>query len=331
MAALKKTALLFAVSLILLYLVIRKVGLAELLASLQQADPFWIAISVLLEPLLILSSVIRWRILIQSQGYPVSLSRLNGLYLIGKFFNNFLPSNVGGDVVRGYELGSYTKDLGAGMASVLVDRFTGFVMLVVMAIASLVISGRYGADLRISMAIIFSVICLLGVLWLALDTRLLKLVAGFEKAPLLKGVIPKLKKLQMNLRAYKDRKAALVQALAASFVFMTLAIANVYASTRAFYDEPVSFLQIAIIVPIVMVVAMIPLSLNGIGLEDWAVVLLFSWLGLPAAAGLSAVFLIRLKSILLAIVGGLIYPLYKSDLVQYLKTNEADRNNANIR
>ena len=42
----------------------------------------------------------RWRVLLTAQGYPAPLRRLTASYLVATFFNNFLPSNVGGDVVR---------------------------------------------------------------------------------------------------------------------------------------------------------------------------------------------------------------------------------------
>jgi glycosyltransferase 2 family protein len=312
MARLKKPALLFGISLVLIYLVIRKVGLNELLLTLQQANPIWIILSLLLEPFLVLASVVRWKILIKSQGYTVSMGRLNGLYLIGKFFNNFLPSNVGGDVVRGYEIGRYTKNLASGMASVLMDRFTGFVMLVIMAIVSFLFYAQVGSDIRITAAILFSVICLLGVLWLILDRRLINRLSQMGQIPLLSAIIPKIMKVHANLYAFKSQKTALSLALFYSMIFMVLAIANVYMSAKAFHSDPIPMLKIAVIVPIIMVVAMIPLSLNGIGLEEWAYVLLFSWLGLPPAVGLSTVLLIRGKSILLALVGGLIYPIYKT-------------------
>ena len=312
MAAIRKQILLIAVSLLLFFLVFRKVGYQELYNTMRQADPFWIIVSICLDPVLLLVGVIRWQVLIKAQGYRVSFPRLNALYLIGKFFNNFLPSTVGGDVVRGYELGSYTKNMGAGMASVVVDRFTGFVMLVLMALVSFFTHQQFNQDLRISAVMLFSVTCLAGALWLILDTRLITKVQFIPKAPFLDKFIPKLKKFHTNLYAFKDQRAALGWAMFYSLLFMILAIANVYASAKAFHSQPISFAGIMVIVPVIMVVSMIPLSLNGIGLEDWAYVLFFSWLGLPASVGLSTVLLIRGKSLLLALLGGAIYPFFKT-------------------
>jgi uncharacterized protein (TIRG00374 family) len=99
----------------LLFMVFRKVGIADLVQTLTQADLRWVAVSFLLSPILIFTGVAKWHILLRSQGFQVSMWRLYALYMVGKFFNNFLPSNVGGDVVRGYELG---KSIDSGSWSV---------------------------------------------------------------------------------------------------------------------------------------------------------------------------------------------------------------------
>lgn len=309
--SIKKPLLLLTVSLLLLFLVLRKVGFRELSATIAQANGWWVFISICLDPLLVFVSVLRWQALIKSQGYRVSLGRLNALYLVGKFFNNFLPSNVGGDVIRGYELNRDTKDLGAAMASVFIDRFIGFVVLVVMALVSFFAAQQFFTDIRFSLVMLFSISGLVGVVWVILDTRLITAAGRWKDLPVLRNYIPKLQKFHANLRAFKNERGALVWAFLWSAVFMVLAIFNVYASARAFHHQPVSFIEIAVVVPVIMVVAMLPLSLNGIGLEEWAYVLLFSWLGLSASVGLSTVFLIRAKSLLLALLGGLLYPVIK--------------------
>jgi glycosyltransferase 2 family protein len=327
MAAIRKQILLIFISLLLFLLVFRKVGYQELYETVRQANLFWIIVSICLDPVLIAVSVLRWQVLIKSQGHRVSFTRLNALYLIGKFFNTFLPSTVGGDVVRGYEIGSYTKDMGGGIASVFIDRFTGFVMLVFMAIASFFAFQQFNQDLRISAVLLLSVVGLVGVVWLILDTRLIAKVNTLPSVPFLDKVIPKLNKFHTHLYAFKDKRAAIGWALLYSLIFMLLAIANVYTSAMAFHPEPISLIGIGLIVPILMIVSMLPISLNGIGIEDWAYVLFFSWLDLPAAVGLSTVLLIRGKSLILALLGGVIYPIFKTSRAPAQGKREIDSPN----
>jgi uncharacterized protein (TIRG00374 family) len=299
-----------ALSVLLLYLVLRKVGLDELLATLKNTDPYWVLISLALEPLLLLASVIKWQILLKTQKMAVSLPRLYGLYMVGRFFNNFLPTTVGGDVVRGYELGNYTKDHARSMASVFVERLTGFIMLILLAIISIFSRLRSVGDIRLSLGLWTAVFGMVAAVWLILDPRPLDLIERWVKLPLLYKYIPKFRKFHAGLMAYRTEKQALALAMLWSFVFMVLAIANVYASALAFY-KPISFLAIAAVTPVILVISMLPLTFNGLGIQEWAFVLLFPWIGLPASVGLSTIVLIRAKSLLVGVLGGLVYPVIK--------------------
>jgi uncharacterized protein (TIRG00374 family) len=305
-----KSVFIIALTILLLYLVVRKVGLSELMNTLRSADPLWVLISVCHTPFIIFTGVIKWKILLKSQKIDIPIWRLYALYLVGSFFNNFLPSNVGGDVVRGFELGNYAKDGVRAMASVFMERFSGFIVLVFMAIFSLVSQFQLMKDARLTLAVGFAAFGLLGVLWVVLDPRPLRLVSGWVRFPILQKYIPKLRKFQESLYAYRTHKRALILSILWSFVFMFLAITNVYSSARAFHQE-ISLVGIAIIVPVILVVAMIPLTVNGLGLQEWGYVTLFSWIGLPGSVGLSAIILIRAKSLFIAAIGGTLYPALK--------------------
>jgi glycosyltransferase 2 family protein len=328
-----RTILIISFSLSLLVLVIGKVGVRELYQTMKNANLYWVVLSICLEPLLIWVSAKRWQILIESQGYRVSLVKLNALYLIGRFFNNFLPSNVGGDVIRGYELSKDTKNLSVALASVFVDRFTGFVMLVFLALIAFITHYKIINDIRFSVILVFSVIILFFILWLVLDKRILSVANRIGNVPLLRDYLPKINKLHANIYDYKGKNKALTLALFWSFLFMVLAILNVYTSARAFHDS-ISLIEIATIVPVIMIVAMVPFTLNGLGLEEWAYVLLFSWFGLPETVGLSTIVMVRSKSLILALFGGLLYPLIrlssKEDILERETQNPPTRPDVNI-
>jgi hypothetical protein len=316
-----RTILIMTVSMILFVLVIRQVGFTDLVDTIRGAEPVWILISLLLAPILILVSVIKWRILLRSQGVKMPVFRLYGLYLVGRYFNYFLPSNVGGDVVRGYELGKYTQNGAQAMASVFMERFTGFVMLVVFAVVSSLTNLELINKAGLTPIIFLSVVVLLVVLWLILDSRPLAMVDSHIKIPLAQNIIHKLQKFHNSLNAYRKKKKTLAIAFFWSFLFMVLAITNVYSSARAFY-QPISWVDISIIVPVILVIAMFPITINGLGIQEWAYVFLFSMIGLPASVGLSTILLIRGKDILLAIIGGLIFPVMKIRNQSNLSQNE---------
>lgn len=299
-----------AFTVILLYLVIRKVGIGELVDTMRQADPLWLVLSLLLSPFLVLVSVIKWQILLRSQGMKVSLGRLYALYLVGHFFNYFLPSNVGGDVVRGYELGNYLRKGAQAMASVFMERYTGFVMLVAFAVVSSLTNLRFLRETGLAPAVLIVVLALLVVLWLILDERPMNLLNRLVRLPLAQAYLRKLNKFHASLNSYRNDRATLVAALGWSMAFMILAILNVYVTALAFH-QPVSPVKISVIVPFILIVSMFPLTINGLGVNEWAYVLLFTWFGMPASLGLSTVLFIRAKNVLFSLVGGVLYPKLK--------------------
>jgi len=302
-----RTLFILAVTAALLYLVLREVGIQELAATLRQADLGWVVLAILISPTLILLSVIKWHILLRSQGDRVPFFYLFKLYYVGYFFNNFLPSTVGGDVVRVYELGNRTKDPAGALASVFMERLTGFVILLVLAVLALLGNLSLIQDTTLTMAVLAVVVMFVGLLWVIFDGRLLNFIERLIPLPLLKKYTTKFRKFQTSLYAYKDRRRVLVTVFAWSVVYHLLSILNIYVCARAFYpDTPL--LGIAIIAPILNVVGMLPLSFNGVGVQEWAFVLLFKWLNLPPSVGLSAIFLIRAKTLIIVVMGGLFYP-----------------------
>jgi uncharacterized protein (TIRG00374 family) len=307
---------------ILLYLVVNKVGLGELYNTLKGADPLWIAISIGLSPFLILVSVLKWQILLKSQGIEVPIKRLYALYLVGRFFNYFLPSNVGGDVVRGYELGKYTHKGAQAMASVFMERFTGFVMLVVFAIAASLTHLDILRQTGLAPAVGLAVLLLIGMLWLVLDSRPLDLFARVVKFRIAQKFIEKLRKFHSSVNAYRQHRKTLAIALFWSLIFMILAILNVYTSAMAF-QKPVSLAEVSVITPVILCVAMIPITVNGLGIQEWAYVLLFSWVGMPASLGLSTILFIRAKDVFMAVIGGLLYPVISAGGERELRQENA--------
>jgi len=113
-----------------------KIGLGETLTVLRQADLRYLLAAFLLFVLSLVIRAYRWLVLIRSLDPKVSFGRLLHLYFVGQFFNTFLPSTFGGDVVRALELTEDTNT-SAAIGTVLLDRMTGLLVLFVMGLAAL--------------------------------------------------------------------------------------------------------------------------------------------------------------------------------------------------
>jgi uncharacterized membrane protein YbhN (UPF0104 family) len=113
-----------------------KIGLGETLAALRHADlRYWMAAFLLFLVSLVIRAY-RWLVLIRGLNLGVPFGHLLRLYFVGVFFNAFLPSSFGGDVVRALEL-TQDADSSAAVGTVLLDRMTGLLVLFVMGLAML--------------------------------------------------------------------------------------------------------------------------------------------------------------------------------------------------
>jgi len=293
------------ITVLLMLLVISSVGVDELIAALKNANLLFIGLAFIWAQFLNLPGIFKVQGLLRAQGHRVPFFFLFRIYHIGVFFNHFLPSNVGGDFVRTYEIGKYTDDPATSLAAVFVERLTGFIVLVVFAVIALLTHLGLIENTLLTLALLAVICGLIMVVWLAVDTRLIRLFERILPKPLHK-YLAKFGKFQTSLYRYRDQPQALRTAFLWSLAFNAGAIVYSWLAALAFH-QPISLLDMAVVIPLTMVVAIVPLSFNGIGLQEWAFVLLFPLIGVPASVGLSAMLTIRLISLITALVGGLFY------------------------
>src|SRR6266478_8697340 len=115
---------------------------AQMAEALRNAHFSWVAFGILAYVVVEIAAAFRWHVLLKVQGIHLSFLRLSGLFLIGMFYNQFLPGGTGGDIIKSYYLLKETPDKKAGaLLAVVFDRFIGLVALVV--ITATLIGLRY--------------------------------------------------------------------------------------------------------------------------------------------------------------------------------------------
>src|SRR5438876_1251471 len=115
---------------------------AQMGEALRHAHYSWVVLGILAYIIVEIAAAFRWHVLLKVQGIHLSFWRLSGLFLIGMFYNQFLPGGTGGDIMKSYYLLKETPDKKAGaLLAVVFDRFIGLVALV--AITGTLIGLRY--------------------------------------------------------------------------------------------------------------------------------------------------------------------------------------------
>ena len=130
------TWLKIGITVIGLWVVLTKFDLNLMRQTLTQARLGWVLVAFLLVIGSLVVRAYRWWLLLQGLGATIKLKRLVALYFVGNFYNAFLPSGFGGDVVRVVEV-AQEVDAGVAAGTVLVDRLTGLLVLFALALLSL--------------------------------------------------------------------------------------------------------------------------------------------------------------------------------------------------
>jgi uncharacterized protein (TIRG00374 family) len=233
-----------------------------------------------------LISTVRWRLLLHAEGIHLSLTRLALVYFQGAFFNLFLPTLIGGDVVRGVSIYRLTGGHPASLASILVDRLTGFAALLGIALVALAASSAQIPDPQVAGMVLGMAVLFVGLVGILMNARLKHCVTRALRLVGLDRFEVKIEALVDAVHRYRTHRRALVQALAYSVLLQALIIVT-YALVGRGMGVPVPIAYFFLYVPLITVLAMLPVSVAGLGVREGSVVYFFGRLGVDPAAALS--------------------------------------------
>ncbi|MDQ7029976.1 MAG: lysylphosphatidylglycerol synthase transmembrane domain-containing protein [Ardenticatenia bacterium] len=124
------------ISLALIAWLFRRIEVRDVVTMVRGAHPVLLGLATVAYVGAILSNALKWGVLLRAQNVHVPWRVVVEYTFVGVFFNNFLPANVGGDVMRGYGLAKYIRRRADAAVSVVVDRLIGLMALTSMAIVS---------------------------------------------------------------------------------------------------------------------------------------------------------------------------------------------------
>jgi uncharacterized membrane protein YbhN (UPF0104 family) len=232
----------------------------------------------------VLASTWRWRLLLDAQHVRVPSRSLLASYLVAGFFNNFLPSNIGGDVVRVTDTARVAGSKTLAAMVVLVDRGIGLLGLVLVAAigATMATSARGDGAAPIWPSWLWAgfflatAAALPAVLAPARVTRLLRPLSVLNPV----WVGERIDTLTHALAKFRDQPAALASCFAGAVVVQALLVLFYLAVVQAL-RMPIGVWDLSVIVPVSFLVQMLPVSMNGFGVREAAFSFYLTRLGLP--------------------------------------------------
>jgi uncharacterized membrane protein YbhN (UPF0104 family) len=259
-----------SVSIILLVVLFSKVDMVQLWQTARLASVPWLVVAIAVFGASTIGAVWRWNLLLKTQHLQIRFSSLLGTLLVATYFNNFLPSNIGGDVIRIRDTGRHANSKTLAATVVLMDRILGLVALVFVAALGATAVGR----LHHVAAPIWPVWLWAGfVAGAAATTPAVFAPAAFGKLlrPLTvfhpEWVGGRITTLTAALARFGAAPAALGKAFLGA-IFVQVALVLFYFAVAYALHLDIAFWDLAVVIPMSFVVQLLPVSVGGFGVRE---------------------------------------------------------------
>lgn len=254
------------VSLALLVLVLREMGIENTAQALRNADVFWIVMVLVLMLVEGLHGTYKWLILLRHTDKGIRFWPLFKIIYVSGFVGMFVPGGIGIELVRMYGLAKHTSDLAMSFTSILMDRVLGLTGLVLVVLAGVLMQGRSeipGIEWWTGGALL---LILAG--WIAImNPWFRRLTDWMLSAPILAMLRDKQNKIYASLDTYRGRPGLLAWGMVQSLIFNVLRILVVWVGAMAVgIDVPLN--AYFIVVPAVIFAMLIPISMSGWGVRE---------------------------------------------------------------
>ena len=297
-----------AVSTLLLYWILSRSNLNEVFATVGSATIYLLLFAYSLDFVGLTLSVVRWRGLLKAQSVEPSIVFLMKSFMVANFFNNFLPSTIGGDVSRAYDAYRVGRMNSGAMTSVVVDRLLGLLTLFLFALVSLPFAGHMTDRLPlIPFWVGLGGAGVVAVVWAIFFSPSLPILDRLLST--LPAAIGRLAaKVFSAFRAYRGKRTVLAKAFGVS-ILLQANVVLYYILIGWALGLPVPVHSFFLIIPLALFVMMLPISINGIGLRESVLALFLGVYGVGSSEAVAYAWLVYLGKLIQGSLGGVVYAL----------------------
>ncbi|HEX6387288.1 MAG TPA: lysylphosphatidylglycerol synthase transmembrane domain-containing protein [Anaerolineae bacterium] len=292
----------------LIYWILQGTDLREVFAAAGSANTWLLVLAFSLHIGGLTLSAYRWRLLLHTRGTDVSILFLIESYLVGVFFNNFLPSTVGGDAYRAYDSWRLGQSRSGAVAVVFIDRFLGLLVLMLFALLALLVSNQLMGNVPyLHLWVLSGTAGMLAATWLMFaPPRGLPEVIGRIQFPFRN----KIRSIMDAFLAFKGQREVLFKALGISVLLQANVVIHYYLIARSL-SLPIPFYSFFLIIPLTTVITLLPISVNGIGVRENAYVFFFTPFAVLKPEAVAFAWIAYGMVVVQGVMGGLIYGLRK--------------------
>lgn len=265
----------------------------------------------------------RFKIILSGEDLQIPLFRAVQLTFVGYFFNNFIPTAIGGDIIKAYYVAKSNKQKIKSYTSVMMDRLLGLYTFLLIGVFAVMAGG--GESGGISVRPILAVVGSFGIVFLIVicNSRMIEPLQQFLVRVRLVNLSKAIKKSYLIVHDYRNRKLIVAGSILISLVAQFFYFMVVYVLFLSFGVQ-LDLVSVFLIMPIVTLVSMMP-SVGGLGFREGAMVLFFTPMaGAKTALAVSILFL-ACYHILVSLLGGATYLYWNLRRSSVLKAAENDQ------
>ena len=293
----------FGLSGVLLVYLFSKIDVGQMTEMLKSADFKYIFYAGTIFMVIHVFLLLRWTVFIRALDLHVSFQNIFNCFFIGLFFNLFLPTSTGGDIVKTIFLFKDTNDKPKVVASVVADRLCGFVSICFVALVFFIFAHKLINDRSVLLSILVLAGVSLGLISILFSERIFSFCCRIFPAK----IKEKIMSLHYAIALLKGKKSALLTGVVLSCLSqMTLAYAF-HLVAKALHHE-IPLIYFLTFVPMVCVVASLP-SIGGLGVRDAGVAYFFAKVGVATSTSVSISLINFFFMVLMGLLGGAIYVL----------------------
>ncbi len=293
------------VSGLLIAFLFSKVGLTIVAKRLQDITPSMLLLALGLLVLQSLLAVIRWRTVMKGLGIDIPYFQTLKILFVGLFFNQTLPSSIGGDAMRVWYTRGAGHSLGVASQVVILDRAAGFVAVILIAFVTLPLLSSViqnpTAFWNICLAIVIATTLIVVFMFLDWQPKVLSNKRIFR---FISELSQSARKLFFSLRMS-------FSILGSSIVIHFFTFFAIFILARGM-NIPLAFIQCLVLIPPVLVLSMLPISIAGWGVREGAMVAALGFVHVPQGQSLSLSVIYGLCLAVISLPGGIIWLVARS-------------------
>jgi len=272
--------------------------------NLKSVQPLYFAMAVVLFFLGILAVAFRLRFVIQVHGTKLSVAAAYYVNLVALFFNNVLPSSVGGEMMKAYYLYKESKGSVSVFSAVVVDRLFGLITMLLISISTIFFFDSAQGSHKIMGSIVMLTATTVTLGLFIFNKKIVDILCQLH-IPLLPAIfIEKIREIYRAMYEYREHRGIFGRCMALTLVGQTTYIITNYLLARSLaIDIPLPFFFF--FVPILLLMGAAP-SVNGIGVREAIFLFYLTEFTTPEKA-LSLSLLTTFFMILVGMISGVIY------------------------